>query len=257
MKKRKAGLLLTASLVCIISSGFAAIKYYEVRNSKGEVVLQHEAAPPLSKDDLTELQKRQEKLEEARKTLKPGTAAAVYLAKDNPEKDITIIENMLSFSEFPAFQSIAQKFVRLPAEMKPDYLFKEGKVSYEFIPDYNPEDIYREAEESKKEIVVKEIKRTDQIRSLHATYAKMDSFIHVTIRRNMAGKEVYPMEHESVEKVNINGSDALYLQIQTPDGNRIKQVKWTKNGTNLLFVVSSSAKEISKDDIIAMAKSLE
>lgn len=100
-----------------------------------------------------------------------------------------------------------------PEELVGGFLFGEGYVEHVVKRDYNKEEMYKEAEQTRKDVVIKQLEVEPTIQRLGATYANskgekvtlnVDNFANVKYMHTEAGPD------DSVEAVMVNGTVAVY-----------------------------------------------
>lgn len=112
--KKRIGLIVATCLVFGVTSAYAAMKVYELKNDKGEVVVKIDQEQP----EYDRSQSRQEILQQVRNSLEPGTIAAIYVAgEDNPDKNIDFVQVPLTFTNHTEMQSKVGSFFAIPADL--------------------------------------------------------------------------------------------------------------------------------------------
>ncbi|WP_206766836.1 hypothetical protein [Brevibacillus laterosporus] len=61
----------------------------------------------------------------------------------------------------------------------------------------------------------------------------------------------------SAEKVKIGDNEAAYTTMKRSDGEMHKRISWIKNGTSLGYSVWTFSKDITKEDLIKVARTLQ
>ncbi|MGC5327565.1 hypothetical protein [Brevibacillus sp. SYSU BS000544] len=258
--KRKMGLIVAACLVFVVTSAFAAIKVYELKNDKGEVVVQvnrteqNTVSEPVSYND---------KINEVRESLKPGTAVAVYVkSKDNPEKIIRFLQKAIDSTDRSELQSMVGNIFRFPAELVGGYSFTSGYIEHMVNHEVDEEAMRREADETNKDVVIKEIPVDKKIQRMSAAYARGTGEIRLNIDNleeiqkisSDAGPDV------TVEKVMIDQTEAIYhiltIQNQGKESRVIKYIKFLNNDKKQLFELRTRSADITKEDLVTVAKDL-
>ncbi|MEJ8545212.1 hypothetical protein [Brevibacillus borstelensis] len=259
--KKRMGLIIAACVVFSVTSAYAAVKVYELKNEQGEVVskITQTTEDPVVGDHKT----YSELLEEVRASIKPGKAAAVYIVPDNPNKIVSFLQTPLISTDQAVIQGeVGDKFT-FPAELAGGYAFKEGTVLHEIIRDYKKEDFYKEAEETKKEVIVKELKVQPNIDNVIATYTHDKREVSLIIKNfenvKYASTEAGP--DDTVEKVKVGAQEALYTlnKIKGADGNveKIHQtVEFYKEDKKLMINVFTTSPDMTKKDLLAIAEKL-
>lgn len=260
--KKKIGLIVAACLVFGVTSAYAAMKVYELKNEKGEVVVQINQT---AKDPVTSQHKTYgQMLKEVRESVKPGTAVAVYIVPDNPQKIVAFFQKPITSTDRRVIQAEAGNMFAFPADLTGGYTFKEGFVQHMIIHDYKKEDFYKQAEETKKDVIVKELKVEPTIEQLGATYANHKGEVRIRIENfekvKYVSTEAGP--DDTVEKVKVGKREALYhlRKIKGADGkteSMEQSIEYFKDEAKLLYHVWTSSPEITKQDLLAIVEKLE
>lgn len=259
--KRKIGLITAACLVFGVTTAFAAIKVYELKNDKGEVVVQVNRTEQNTVSGPTSFN---EKINEVRKSLKPGTAAAVYVkSKENPEKTIYFVSKAVESADRSEFQSMVGNLFHFPDELVGGYSFKGGFIDQKKNREVVDEEaMYREADETNKDVVIREVPVDKKIERMVATYARDTGEVRLIIE-NLEGIHNVSTDagpDVTVEKVKIDHTEAIYhvLTIQNPgqESEVIKYITFLNNDKKQLFELRTGSADITKEDLITMAKGL-
>ncbi|MGO0058456.1 hypothetical protein ACTID9_00040 [Brevibacillus fluminis] len=255
--KKKIIVIVAACLVFGVTSAFAAIKVYELKNDKGEVVVQVNKVD--QNPGLNHQKTFNEKISEIRESMKPDTAAIVYIASDNPQKIISRIQKPITSSDRAALQTELGTLLTVPAELQGSFVFQEGYVEHMVNYDYKKEEIYQEAERTKQDIIIKEMKVDKKVQRTGATYKNnkgavridIDNFENIKYMSSEAGPD------ETVEKVQVHGQEAIYhVQKSSDTGQEYKYLEIFNEKANLLYTVSTSFTTVSKEDLLAIAAKL-
>lgn len=260
--KKRMSLIVAACLVFGVTSAYAAVKVYELKNEQGEVIsrVEHTMEKPDVEKPLTYM----ELLEEVRNSVTPGGAVAVYIVPDNPDKRISFFQKPKSFEDRSALLKAVGGGVTLPEELAGGYQFKEGVLGNEIIRDYKDEDFYKEAEETKKDVVVKELKVKPDYQYAVARYAKDES--EVSIRIENFEKVLYTTAEagpdDTVENIKVKNRDALYIlrKFMDQDGKvaSIQQsVELYKDDEKQLYTVFTSSPNVTKEELMAIVDKME
>lgn len=255
--KKKVMLIVAACLVFGVTSAYGAIKIFELKNDKGEVVVQinkTENAPVLD-----HRKTYMEKINKVRESLKPNTAVVVYVATDNPNKKVSLLQKPITSEDRTVLQKEAGNLFTYPSELAGGYLFKSGFVEHLMITDYDKEALYKEAEQTKQDVVIKELKVDPFIQRLGATYEgskgkitlAIDNFENMKYVSSEAGPD------DIVEKVKVRNVDALYFVQKSPDETEFKRIEFYIDGTKLLYTLTSVDPSVSKEDLLAIAQQLK
>ncbi|USG66434.1 DUF4367 domain-containing protein [Brevibacillus ruminantium] len=261
-RKTNAGkplLAMVSLLVLMITSGFVVLKYLEIKNEAGETVLSYQEARPLSAEKIEELKAKQATIDQLRSTLQPGTAAAVYQAKDeNGQPQYFYIQNPLVVNNLDALKERLGPDLRTPAEKIDGYRFSQATlfIGYE-LDDSQMAVMAAEAQEQNKEYVIRPVPMRSDITSVSITYENDAGQILFLNARHQEGQGriVLPAVHEQSEQVLIHGSEGIYLEYLHPEGGKRKILEWLQAGSNWLLSLTT-ADGFSKDDLIRIAESI-
>ncbi|MGG4447400.1 hypothetical protein HPY28_21895 [Brevibacillus sp. HB1.2] len=262
--KKRWGLLIAAILVFGGTSAYAAMKVYELKNEKGEAVVkvQQTATPqPQSKSG------NWKSFQDVRDSLKPGEGAAVYMAgPDNPKKRVSFTYIPVIHESTPPLQKEVGSFYEVPAELAGGYKFVNGHVNYPF--DYSQaelfEEMYKEAENEKKQIVVRKVSPKSNFDRVYTLYKgsegkERDGDVYIAIT-NFEG--VKYIEEEAgqdaiVEKVKVQNYEGLYIAGKLMDGTEEKVVKVYQEDKNRLIEVVAMNPVLTKKDLLMIAQNLK
>jgi hypothetical protein len=259
--KKRMGLIIAACMVFSVTTAYGAVKVYELKNEKGEVVSQitHTTAEPGEGQHKTYSQL----FNEVRESVKPGNAAAVYIVPDNPNKIVSFFQIPITSTDRAVIQKEAGDKFTFPAELAGGFTFKDGSVQHEVIRDYNKEDFYKEAEETKKDVIVKELKVEPTFQLIAGTYSNSKG--DVTVRIENFEKVKYSAAEagpdDTVENVKVGGQEALYqlTNLKGENGSVVrvdKSIQFYKEDKKLMVFVSTSSPDIAKEDLLAIAEKL-
>ena len=256
--KKKVISIVAACFVFGVTSAFAAMHVYELKNSDGEVVVQVQktAEEPVLDHRNTYM----EQINQIRESLQPGTAVAAYVVTDNPDKIVSFLQKPVTSDDRSVLQAEAGTLFTFPEELVGGFLFGEGYVEHVVKHDYNKEEMYKEAEQTKKDVIIKQLEVEPDIQRLGATYANskgekvilnVDNFANVKYVSSEAGPD------DTVETVKVNGMEAIY-QVKKLQGSdtEMKSIQIYKEETKLLYEVTTSSTDISKEDLLAIAEKL-
>ncbi|MEJ8544349.1 hypothetical protein [Brevibacillus borstelensis] len=282
--KRKAGFFLVIGLLVTTSSVYAAWHSIQLKNEKGEVVYElyqmtddkdvKESLPSEIKERI-----KQEEAETERAmnivnsyfdTMKPGTAAAIYVVPKLPPVEgaevkyaeghapyFTVLSKPLVFEKWQEVREKLGNTVKVPAELAGGLTFREADVSYEAKKDFDPEVLKKEAEAAQKEFVVKELEITGKLDEIFFSYAgqkgKVSALVTQAVRIN--GKITVGSEYEKAEKLTLGKTQAAYEEVEREDGKVRRSISWVDDGTNMVYRLNTSSKDISKAEFIKMVES--
>ncbi|EST53944.1 hypothetical protein T458_21905 [Brevibacillus panacihumi W25] len=251
--------LLVATLVFIFASGFASITWYKIQNQQGETVMEYQAAPPLSKERLAELQAAQAKLDEVRSKLAPGTAAAVYQKNEAGQGEVSYIAKPYMLNELVELNTHLKNILDYPAEIATAYKFKEGMVSYDYQKDEAlEENLKRKADETNQALMVEPVTVLPTV--YHASAAYEDAAGN-QLRVNMlkqfwVGNSMMtvPGANQIVEEVSIGGSEGLYIEREDPYGKMRREVRWMDQDWSLS--INSTDSSMTKEKLLEIANDI-
>ncbi|BFH65011.1 DUF4367 domain-containing protein [Paenibacillus azoreducens] len=281
------GVGLTAMIVFIVLSAsvtaYAASQYIEIKNSKGETILQ------TSKRDGTELdydKNKAKRLDVYRKRvmdqLKPGEFAAYYVNDDvinngNELDPIHIDYKPVEYKGFDDFQddmkrtrSPLAQLIKEPVQVPEGYHFYKGSVQPAF-PTYD------EREKLKDELIdqAKSATNGDKLSVKILKWSKSDySWIQYrngedTIQISASAmpegstgykSTIYHNEQDLVEKIQIKGIDAYYIKA----GERKKdefyipnRLGWVDEARRTSYDIhDNETSKLTKEDMVKIAESL-
>ncbi|QAV12651.1 hypothetical protein EB820_00420 [Brevibacillus agri] len=255
--KKRIGLIVAVILAFGVTSAYAAMKVYDLKNEQGEVVVKVEQTE--NKTEVNE--EKKSKFDQARDTLKPGESAAIYIpGPDNPDKRVFFTRIPVIHETTSALQQETGSFYAFPESLAGGYRFATGVVNYSFNhrqPELF-EDMYKEAEQGKKDFVVRKVSPEPRIDSVATEYNGTKGKVTVVItnfdRMQYITEEAGP--DETVEKVSVQKKEALYVANKLPDGTDMRTVKFYNDNSKLLFEVSTKTAAITKEELLAIAEKL-
>jgi len=228
--KYKVALLAAVGMFATVSSVYAAAEYFQLKNRQGEVIYQEKDA---SLATGTEIQTPDEQMmaflqkrSEIEEKMAPGTAAAVYIKENNPNKKVQTIAKPFEFDKMEDLQGKLAGMVELPDTLPGGFAFTTGSIEYDVNGDYNKEELYKMAEESEQDYVLVPLQWTDRINNIIVSYSAGEDSMQVVIS-NLEGvvdNTVYHVNQaeRNVEKIIVDQTEALYSE----EGNELKTVVW-------------------------------
>ncbi|WP_312110403.1 DUF4367 domain-containing protein [Brevibacillus reuszeri] len=254
--KKRIGLIVAATLVLGGTTAFAAMKVYELKNDQGEAVVKVTETHTKFEGGGS----RQDIMNQIRETLQPGSNVAVYIAgPDNPDKDVSFMQIPLLQTNHSALQNEVGSFVGIPTELVGGYQFAEGYIDHQV--NYSQpelfEEMIKEAEQNKKDVVVREFPVDPKIQRLNITYkgTKGDVLLLLTNFENMKWISNDAGPDEKVEKVTVQHKEALYY-VQKLKENEAKYVQFYRDDKKQLFEVRTLAPDITKEELLKIAEKL-
>lgn len=251
--------MLAATLLFLFSTGFASVKWYEMKNREGETVQEYQAAPPLSKERLSELQQMQAEREKLQNMLEQGTAAAIYQVKADGESDFFFVENPLTITKLDTLQSRVKDLVRFPENVAQTYSFVRASLSYDYEKDNSlGETLKKKARETKQGLVIQPVKSLPSISHVSAEYQdKAGNTVRINLLKKFwtgKAKVTVPGVHDAVEKVRLDGLDGLYSERVDPFGKPRKVVDWNDGEWSLS--INSTDESMTKDQLLEIANQI-
>jgi hypothetical protein len=255
-KRIKARWTLVATLLILFSTGFASIKLYEIRNKEGEVIHEYQAAPPLSKERLAELQQMQGEWDKIQNMLEPGTAAAVYQVKKDGQSEFFFSENPLIITDINTLQSRTKGLIHYPERIAETYSFVDASLRYEFEKDESLREVLKKkAKESNQELLIQHLRLLPTISHVSAKYQdKSGNILRINLLKKFwtgKSKLIVPGVHNEVEEVSVKGLDGLYIEREDPFGKPRKELEWLDG--EWLLSINSTDESITKDQLLDIA----
>ncbi len=260
--KKRVGLIVFAGIVMAVTSAFAAITVYELKSEKGDFVYQvtkTTEGPQLANESY------RDKLNKVRESLKPGTASAVLVVdKENPENRVSWMQQPLTPTELSVLQAEVGELYTFPEKLEGGFAFTEGLVTHEVIRgdmEQLKQAMVKEATDTKKDVVVKELELSKTIEQAMGAYKGDKGEIYITIdnleKVKRIGSEAGP--NETVEKIKINNKDALYHEQKMEEtGKVLRFIEILKEEpTRLMVSIRTTADNVSKQDLVAIAQKLK
>lgn len=262
--KDKVSIAMCLGLLLIGTTGFAAMKAYQLKNEEGRVIYQEkdaaEAGVPVKSPD-EETQAFLGQMTEIEEQLQPGTAVAVYLKEHNPKKRVVTLSKPFVYRDLPSLQKKLGNRLIVKAELPGGFVFDEASVAYEVKREYQKEELYALAEKSKTNYVAKSLSFTDSLQAMEITYRKGDDLllVKVTPFDDVANHTLYQagMDHRKTEKIKLKNTEALYFEEAGDDGV-VRGIRWvqTVQGSQWLFMVETRARQSNKDGMINVMEAL-
>ncbi|MGG1657821.1 hypothetical protein [Brevibacillus sp. NRS-1366] len=260
--KHKVGLLLAAVLLLSISTGFAAIQYFQLKDKDGNVVYQEKVAEEGKEDGVTITKdsiSRIDKLNEIEEKMAEGTAASVFVMADNPDKEVDIINKPYSFDNLPALKQKVSTLSQLPEKVYKDFSFDNANVQYS-IKDviFAPDKMYKEAVKTKKDYVTIPLEMSDRLEMISIQYKHNQDKFQLMVQNFEGVKDqtqyLSSQDNEKTEKWKVNGTEALYSEFTTENGAVIQSIRWIKADTNLLYRINCNSQYASKAELLKIAE---
>jgi len=263
--KYKVSILVAIGLLASITTGYAAVQYYDLKNPQGEVIYQEKDSSKTNVKLVDELDANEEAYEakrrEVEENLAPGTAVVAYIVPNNPNKQVAILSRPLTFTDPLSMREKVANKVVVPETLPGGFAFKSGSVEFGIDAVYNKEALYQQAQTSKKEYVLLPLKLKDQFDYVNMTYKAGESYVDVYIS-NFEGMEdntVYVVDPGNGSKVKLKVGEMEVLYSEEDRGDRVdKEIMWVMEveGKKVRYEVLSSSQEFNKNNVEKFVKAL-
>lgn len=262
--KYKVSIVICLGFLLMGTTGFAAMKAYQLKNEDGKVIYQEKEitasnAPVKSPDE--DMQAFMSRMAEIEEHLQAGTAAAVYIKEHNPKKRVVILSKPFIYKDLLPLQQKVGNRLPVKAELPGGYVFDGAVVEYEVKRDYQKEALYDLAEKSNEDYVLQPQSFTDSLLSMEISYRKGNDVFLVKVTKfdDVENNTLYQagMEQRKTEKIKAKHTEALYSEETGNDGIG-REIRWVQNvqGSQWLFMVETRAKLVDKDDLTKAMESL-
>lgn len=236
--KYKVSLLVAIGLLASVTTAYAAVEYFQLKNEKGEVIYQEkdatEAPNTIIQDPDGTMLAFMQKRAEVEEQMAPGTVAAVYIKEHNPKKSVDTIIKPFEFAKLEDMQQEVGGQFEIPQELPGGFAFVAGSVEYEVDRDYDKEELYRLAEATDQDFVQQPLRWTDQLSHITVTYTAGEESIRVAITNieGVADNTVYYVNQDQrkTEKVVVDQIEALYAE-QPMRETVLKDIVWVTEDT--------------------------
>jgi hypothetical protein len=255
--KYKISLLVALGLFASITTGYAAVQYYELKNEKGDVVYQEksisqEEVPNIVKGPSPEQEAYDKKIKEIEEKMEPGAVAAVYFADHYPEKTIYFASKSFEMANIADLQSKLGEAAYVPKTLPGGFTFRDAIFDFSFKNGYDAEAMHQQAVKEKKEVVIKPLELTDELKYLFATYeepgggyvnlyiagfGEAEEFTHYVVGPDETKKEV----------LKVGKTEVLYTEEPVGDGVNAT-ITWVTEdaGKKMQYEVSADRKVLNK-----------
>jgi len=258
--KYKVSILVAIGLIASLTTGYAAVQYYQLKNEKGEVLYQEKDISQFdSKSEIVqeldpETEKYDNKRWEIESSLEPGTAAALYIAVHNPTKVIEKSFNPFAFSTLADLRQKLGNQIFVPETLPGGFTFSDAALTFGIKEEFDKEALYKKAEQEKKEYVIQPLEWTNEMDRLMATYKSGENSIHLNIR-NYEGVEdsttyIVDLDQQKKQVVKVGQIEVLYTE-ETRKDRVYKSIVWVVeiSGKKIQYEVSSRGNTLTKDNI--------
>lgn len=270
--------LVAVTVLGAAATGYAASQYFELRNGKGDVVL-NTAVANASADDVQHRVRADEAYrEEAKSRLQPGEYAAYYV-KDGAatQRQIEFVYREAEMSSFTRLQEEAKRtgapLFNAPVHLPEGYQFDFGYVypvsaypgtmdlaEYEALTD----ELTRKAEAAPEgETLAMQKLSWDKSDFTFARYAKGKDYINIEVSKydpESTSFTVMQNDQDLAEKLTVNRVEAYYIQAgegsRSLDGGK-NRLGWLDEQRGLHFTLSDNQDSpLTKEELIRIAEDL-
>ncbi|MGG0792584.1 DUF4367 domain-containing protein [Brevibacillus laterosporus] len=285
--KKKIGFFLAVGLLVGASSVFAAVEVLQLKNDKGEVAYEVSKVPNqqqmvenLTPKGLDWLDKKKKELErisdivnKVLQGVEEGKAVAIYTVPkfidesskmtytEGKHPNIDVVAKPYELTNHKNLQEKLGKQLIMPSELAGGFGFQEAFVHFKPEQNYDAKAMKEEAEKNQKEYVVHEVKMSEVLDQTFVRYksAKGEIVVNVMNKENRVknGRITVGGEHDNAEKVKVGDNEAAYTTKKRPDGDMHKRISWIKNGTSLGYSMWTFSQNITKEDLIKAAETLQ
>ncbi|MFF0830906.1 hypothetical protein ACFYU8_29345 [Brevibacillus sp. NPDC003359] len=262
--KYKVSILVAIGLIASLTTGYAAVQYYQLKNEKGEVlyeekdISQYQGKAKIGKELEPEMEKYYDKRWEIEDTLEPGNAAALYIAVYNPKKTVERVSRPFEFATLTDLRKKMGEGVYVPEMLPGGYTFLDARFANGIQFDYEKYDneaLYKQAEKEKKEFVMQPLEWTNELDYLYATYKDSEGsylYFHITNYEDVVGNTSYIVgfDKQKKEVIKVGNTEVLYTEEAKKDWVS-KRIVWVTeaSGKKLQYEVSTHGDKLNKNTI--------
>lgn len=261
--KYKVSILVAIGLLASITTGYAAVQYYQLKNPQGEVIYQEQDVSNanvkiMDKPD-PEMQAFLEKRWEIEDSLEAGTAVAAYIIPHNPTKRVITISKPFEYEAWGDLEAKVGKQAVVPESLPGGFLFLNGQVETSIKREYNKEALYQQAGNGKDEYVAQRLERTDEMDYADVTYQAGEKYVNVSISNfdEAVGNTVYManLDKQKKEKLKVGQLEILYTEEDQGD-HVSKEIVWVMEiaGKKVRYQVSSRGEALNKNNVEKFVK---
>ena len=256
--KYKVSILVALGLLASITTGYAAMQYYQLKNSQGEVLYQEKDISEYrgktdkgSDSEMDALYSKRWKIEDS---MEPGTAAAVYIVENNPKKMVFTIGAPFTYTTLAEVHKKVGEELFLPETLPGGFTFLNARLENEIKQKYDKEALYKKAEKEKKDIVMQPLEWTDELNYINVSYKAGDSFLDLIISNyeGIDGNTIYVqgLDSQKKEVIKVGQIEVLYKEDMRKD-RVVKQMIWvTENsGKKLQYRVQADGDKLNLDNV--------
>ncbi|WP_253901700.1 hypothetical protein [Brevibacillus sp. HB1.3] len=256
--KYKVSILVAIGLIASISSGYAAVQFYQLKSPQGEVLYQEkdvkESGAKTVKEPDQEMDAFLNKRWEIEDNMEPGTAAAVYIVPHNPQKQIVTMTAPFDYKTWADVQQKVGDQIFLPETLPGRHAFLDARLEFGIKNEYNKTTLYQQAEKENKEYVMQPLAWTNELEYLYTTYKSGESYINLNIT-NYEGVEgsttyVANLDQQKKEVVKVGQIEVLYSEEVKKDRTD-KSIVWVMEyaGKKMQYEVVATGDVLTKGNI--------
>ncbi|WP_068613253.1 hypothetical protein [Paenibacillus tuaregi] len=261
--KYKISTLVIIGSLLVASSAFAAAHLSTLTNSKGDVVYEEKkfeksAIPNNTKGKQVRSLKANRLGQDL---LKPGQAAAIYMAGDNSEGELHVVRgSRLEFSDSASLRNeLKGSGARTFDKLQDKYDFVGSSLSYypNQLSDQEEaaltDQLEQEARNSKQQYAMKMLDVSKENWSMIARYKGEGQTILVQPIRTNNMLRIHLAEEPTAKTITVDGVEMLYSEYESGS----KGVRFIYNIPNSDFHINyyiEATKGVTKDELLAMAK---
>ncbi|MBW5469023.1 hypothetical protein GPJ61_14245 [Brevibacillus formosus] len=259
--KYKVSILVAIGLIASISSGYAAVQYYQLKSPQGEVlyqekdISQYEGKSKIVKEVDPETDALYNKRWEIEDSLEPGTAAALYIVANNPKKLVFTVSTPFSYTTLADVQKKVGEGIVVPKTLPGGFTFLDAQLANDIKNQYDKEALYKQAEKEKKEFVMQPLEWMNELDYMYATYKdSAGSYLNfnITNYEDVEGNTTYvvDLDNQKKEVIKVGKIEVLYTEEARKD-QVSKRIVWVTeaSGKKLQYEISTDGDKLNKDTI--------
>ncbi|ATF16274.1 hypothetical protein A616_31260 [Brevibacillus brevis X23] len=259
--KYKVSILVAIGLIASLTTGYAAVQYYQLKNEKGEVlyqekdISQYEGKSKIVKELDPETDTLYNKRWEIEDSLEPGTAAALYIVANNPKKLVFTVSTPFSYTALTDVQKKVGEGIVVPKTLPGGFTFLDAQLANDIKNQYDKEALYKQAEKEKKEFVMQPLEWTNELDYMYATYKDSEgSYLNFSITNyeDVEGSTTYvvDLDNQKKEVIKVGKIEVLYTEEAREDQVN-KKIVWVTeaSGKKVQYEVSTDGDKLNKDTI--------
>ncbi|PSJ97383.1 hypothetical protein C7R93_08635 [Brevibacillus fortis] len=256
--KYKVSILVAIGLIASISSGYAAVQYYQLKSPQGEVLYLEkdvkESGAKTVKEPDQEMDAFLNKRWEIEDNMEPGTVAAVYIVPHNPQKQIVTMTAPFEYMTLADVQKKVGDQIFLPETLPGGHAFLDARFEFGIKNEYDKAALYQKAEKEKKEYVMQPLAWTNELEYLYTTYQSGKSYINLNITNYEGVQESTTYEanldQQKKEVVKVGQIEVLYTEEAKKDQTD-KSIVWVVEyaGKKMQYEVVATGDVLTKSKI--------